>query len=117
MHIDLAASPDEIENAGQAILERLECESVLITRGSSGMAIFHRGESTVHLPIHGTDEIADVTGAGDTVIAALTLSLAAGAGILQAAQLANVAAGLVVMKHGTATIRNDELAAALRESR
>jgi len=58
----------------------------------------------------------DVTGAGDTVIAAFTLALAAGANFLQAAQLANFAAGLVVMKRGTATVRADELREAIRNS-
>ncbi len=79
-------------------------EAVLITRGSRGMALFERGRPTMHIPIFGSDEIADVTGAGDTVIATLTLALAAGASFEEAARLANYAGGLVVMKRGTATV-------------
>ena len=67
--------------------------AVLITRGSRGMALFEPDAPTRHIPIHGSDEIADVTGAGDTVIATMTLALAAGASPFEAAQLANVAGG------------------------
>ena len=88
-------------------------ESVLITRGSRGMALFEPDTPTRHIPIHGSDEIADVTGAGDTVIATMTLALASGATPYEAAQLANIAGGLVVMKRGTATVSIDELRAAL----
>jgi bifunctional ADP-heptose synthase (sugar kinase/adenylyltransferase) len=63
----------------------------------------------VHIPIYGTDQVADVTGAGDTVIATFTLALAAGATPLQAARLANYAGGIVVMKRGTATVAEPEL--------
>ena len=87
--------------------------AVLITRGSRGMALFEPGTPTRHIPIHGSDEIADVTGAGDTVIATMTLALAAGASPFEAAQLANVAGGIVVMKRGTATASAEELRAAL----
>ena len=68
----------------------------------------------VFIPIHGTDEIADVTGAGDTVIATMTLTLAAGGTFEEAARLANYAGGLVVMKRGTATVSASELKAAIR---
>ena len=73
------------------------------------MAVFENGKKTVHIPIFGSDQVTDVTGAGDTVMAALTLALAAGASLGQAAQLANVAGGLVVMKRGTATVSAPEL--------
>jgi D-glycero-beta-D-manno-heptose-7-phosphate kinase len=63
----------------------------------------------VHIPIFGSDQVTDVTGAGDTVIATVTLALAAGASFYEAARLANYAGGLVVMKRGTATISADEL--------
>ncbi len=66
-----------------------------------------------HIPVFGTDQVADVTGAGDTVLAVLTAALAAGAEPLDAAHLANIAAGLVVMKLGTATVSADELRAAI----
>jgi len=98
-----------LERAGRAILERTKMQAVLITRGSRGMALFVPRESTVHIPIFGSDEIADVTGAGDTVVATLTLALAAGATFEQAARLANCAGGLVVMKRGTATVSASEL--------
>jgi rfaE bifunctional protein kinase chain/domain len=104
-----------LEAAGRTLLSRLGCRAVLITRGSDGMALFEPGKLPLHIPIHGTDEVADVTGAGDTVIATFTLALAAGAAPAEAARLANCAGGIVVMKHATATVSADELAAAVRE--
>ena len=104
-----------LEAAGRTLLQRLGCRAVLITRGSDGMALFEPGKAPLHIPIHGTDEVADVTGAGDTVIATFTLALAAGAAPAEAARLANCAGGIVVMKHATATVSADELAAAVRE--
>jgi rfaE bifunctional protein kinase chain/domain len=71
-----------LEAAGRTLLRKLGATSVLITRGSDGMALFERGRPVVHIPIHGSDQVADVTGAGDTVIATFTLALAAGALIL-----------------------------------
>jgi D-glycero-beta-D-manno-heptose-7-phosphate kinase len=102
-----------LERAGRRLLEETQMAAVLITRGSRGMALFEPGEATRLIPIHGSDEIADVTGAGDTVIATMTLALAAEASPYEAAQLANVAGGIVVMKRGTATVSADELRAAL----
>src|SRR5262249_52329938 len=104
---------DVLERAGRQVLKRTRMAAVLITRGSRGMALFQPGEKTVHIPISGSDEIADVTGAGDTVIATVTLALAAGATFEQAARLANYAGGIVVMKRGTATVSPDELRAAV----
>jgi rfaE bifunctional protein kinase chain/domain len=98
-----------VEKAGRQLLERLEARILLITRGSRGMALLERDGATTFIPIHGTDEIADVTGAGDTVISVFTLALAAGAAPLEAATLANVAGGLVVMKRGSATVSPAEL--------
>jgi rfaE bifunctional protein kinase chain/domain len=98
-----------LERAGRAILERTKMQAVLVTRGSRGMALFVPDEPTVHIPIFGSDEIADVTGAGDTVMATLALALAAGARFELAARLANYAGGLVVMKRGTATVSAGEL--------
>jgi rfaE bifunctional protein kinase chain/domain len=103
-----------LERAGRQILEKTKMQAVLITRGSRGMALFVPGAPTVHIPIFGSDEIADVTGAGDTVMAALTLALAAGATFELAARLANYAGGLVVMKRGTATVSAAELRDAVR---
>jgi rfaE bifunctional protein kinase chain/domain len=105
----------KLEAAGRALRERLRCQAVLVTRGGDGMALFERGRPPVHIGIYGTDQVADVTGAGDTVIAAFTLALAAGATPREAARLANYAGGIVVMKHATATVSAEELAAAVRE--
>ena len=102
-----------LERAGRAILKRTRMASVLITRGSRGMALFEPGKPTVHIPIFGSDQIADVTGAGDTVMATMTLALAAGGTFEEAARLANYAGGLVVMKRGTATVSAAELRRAL----
>jgi rfaE bifunctional protein kinase chain/domain len=98
-----------LERAGRELLARTRARAVLVTRGSRGMALFERDRPTIHIPIFGSDQIADVTGAGDTVIATMTLALAAGATFDEAARLANYAGGLVVMKRGTATITADEL--------
>ena len=73
-----------------------------------------RDRPTIHVPIYGSDEVADVTGAGDTVIATMTLAIAAGGSFDEAARLANYAAGLVVMKRGTATVSPDELREAIQ---
>ena len=102
-----------LEKAGRELLARTRAGSVVITRGSRGMALFEPDRPTVHIPIFGSDQIADVTGAGDTVIATMTLALAAGASVTEAAHLANYAGGLVVMKRGTATVTADELKAAI----
>jgi rfaE bifunctional protein kinase chain/domain len=102
-----------LERAGHELLDRTRAQAVLVTRGSRGMALFERKRPTVHIPIHGSDQIADVTGAGDTVIATMTLALAAGASFEEAARLANYAGGIVVMKRGTATVSADELRTAI----
>jgi D-glycero-beta-D-manno-heptose-7-phosphate kinase len=102
-----------LEKAGRAVLERLESRYLLITRGSRGMALLEREGPVTFMPIHGSDQIADVTGAGDTVISAFTVALAAGAGAVEAAWLANVAGGVVVMKRGTATVSPQELSESL----
>jgi len=104
-----------LERAGRKILARSGMRAVLITRGSRGMALFERDRETVHIPIYGSDEIADVTGAGDTVIATFTLALAAGASPYEAARLANYAGGRVVMKRGTATVSAGELKDAIED--
>jgi D-glycero-beta-D-manno-heptose-7-phosphate kinase len=105
-----------LERAGRTILDRTRMQAVLITRGSRGMALFAADAPTVHIPIVGSDEIADVTGAGDTVMATMTLALASGATFEAAARLANHAGGLVVMKRGTATVSAQELKAAIARS-
>ena len=102
-----------LERAGRALLKRTRMAAVLVTRGSRGMALFQPKQPTIHIPIFGSDEIADVTGAGDTVIATIALALSAGASFYEAARLANYAGGLVVMKRGTATVSARELSDAI----
>jgi rfaE bifunctional protein kinase chain/domain len=114
--IRIGDDPAMLERAGREILERTAMQAVLVTRGGRGMALFQADTATVHIPIHGSDEIADVTGAGDTVMATMALALAAGATFESAARLANYAGGLVVMKRGTATVSARELRAAIQAS-
>jgi rfaE bifunctional protein kinase chain/domain len=102
-----------LEQAGRRLLRRTQMNAVLVTRGSRGMALFQPRQATVHIPIYGSDEVADVTGAGDTVIATVALALAAGASFYEAARLANYGGGLVVMKRGTATVSAQEMADAV----
>ena len=103
------ADADNVEFVGHALQQSLDCEAVLITRGSRGMMLLEREGKPLYVPVYGTDQVADVTGAGDTVIATFTLALAAGASYAEAAKLANYAGGIVVMKMGTATASNEEL--------
>ena len=104
--------PARIEANGDSLLRRLGTRFLLVTRGSRGMSLF-AADGSAHLPVHGTDQVADVTGAGDTVIGAFALALAAGASPLEAALLADYAGGVVVMKMGTATLTPEELKAAV----
>lgn len=106
---------EALEKAGRTLLRRLRMQAAVVTRGSRGMALFQPSVPTVHIPIFGTDEVADVTGAGDTVMAVMALALAAGATFHEAALLANHAGGLVVMKRGTATVSPAELREAISD--
>src|SRR6185437_6263722 len=100
---------------GKAVMQKMKLQSLLVTRGKDGMVVFSRGNKPVPIPIYGSDEVADVTGAGDTVIATYTAALAAGADPESAARLANYAGGIVVMKRGTATVTRAELLRAVME--
>jgi D-glycero-beta-D-manno-heptose-7-phosphate kinase len=102
-----------LRSCAERILKDVSCKGVLITRGSKGMALFLSDGGSHFIPIHGSDEVADVTGAGDTVIAVFTLALAAGASYPEAARLANIGGGIVVMKRGAATVTTSEIEAAL----
>jgi rfaE bifunctional protein kinase chain/domain len=110
-------SEARLETAGEALKARMQCASLLVTRGSRGMALFSGGGGSEKIPVHGTDQVADVTGAGDTVLAAFALALSAGASALEAALLANFAGGVVVMKMGTAVATPEELKAAVEADR
>lgn len=101
---------------GRTMLERQSLKALLITRGRDGMALFQQGRKPLLIPVFGSDQAVDVTGAGDTVGAAFTLALAAGADFTVAALLANCAGGLVVMKRGTATVAARELKEAIRNA-
>ncbi len=96
-------------SAGTEIFSRMNLKSLVITRGRDGMAVFSGKHKPLDIPIFGSDQVTDVTGAGDTVIATFTAALATGAAAEDAAQLANYAGGIVVMKRGTATISRHEL--------
>jgi D-glycero-beta-D-manno-heptose-7-phosphate kinase len=106
----------ELERCGTATLDEMKLRSLLVTRGKDGMALFQKGHPPIHIPIHGSNQAVDVTGAGDTVLAAHTLSLASGATPLEAAHIANIAGGLVVMKRGTSTVARAELLEAIHKA-
>jgi hypothetical protein len=103
----------ELDAAGARLLDDLEARYFVVTRGPAGLAAFERGRPPIYLPAANRTEVFDVTGAGDTVIAVLTLALASGASLADAAELANCAAGLVVRRLGVATTSPAELAAAV----
>jgi rfaE bifunctional protein kinase chain/domain len=109
----LADDLELLAGSCRVLLGRLGTRFLLVTRGSRGMSLFQEG-ATAHLPVSGGDQVADVTGAGDTVIGTFALALAAGAGPLEAALLSNYAGGVVVMKAGTATLTAGELRRAIR---
>lgn len=109
----LGDGAEQIHDSGRELRESLDAPWVVVTRGSRGMCL-STDAMTVHIPVHGTDQVADVTGAGDTVIGTLALATAAGATPLEAALLADYAGGIVVMRMGTATANRAELEAAVR---
>jgi rfaE bifunctional protein kinase chain/domain len=113
-HTNIGQDTSELARAGRATLSEMKLQSLLVTRGRHGAALFEAGDRLTQIPVHGSDQAVDVTGAGDTVLAAYTLSLACGASPLEAAHIANIAGGLVVMKRGTATISREELLNAIR---
>jgi rfaE bifunctional protein kinase chain/domain len=102
--------------AGEQVMTLMKLQSLVITRGRDGMAAFAEKHKPVDIPIFGSDQVADVTGAGDTVIATFAAAFAAGASTEEAAHLANYAGGIVVMKRGTATVSRQELLNALEQS-
>jgi len=104
------SDPVDLELAGEEIRERLGYRALLVTRGGDGMLLLEDGAAALHIGAVGAREPVDVTGAGDTVMAAYTLALASDSSFSDAARLANFAGGLVVMKRGTASITGEELA-------
>jgi rfaE bifunctional protein kinase chain/domain len=109
LHVKIGHDDHALLRAGERLMGELALESLVITRGRDGMVAIEKNQEPVSLPIYGSDQVVDVTGAGDTVIATFTAALAAGAGTVNAARLANLAGGIVVMKRGTATASNKEL--------
>lgn len=104
----LNGTSQEVATAVLELRDRLAMQFLLVTRGRQGMALAIE-DDLLEIPVHGTDQVADVTGAGDTVIGTFALALAAGATPVEAAFLANYAGGVVVMKMGTATVSGPEL--------
>ena len=113
-HTSIGQDIDELTRCGRATFSELKLRALLVTRGRDGMALFESGNRLTQISIYGSDQAIDVTGAGDTVLAAYTLALACGASPLEAAHIANIAGGLVVMKRGTATVSREELLRAIR---
>lgn len=101
---------------GRALLETLGVGAVLLTRGKHGMLLFELGREPIEFPIVGTGEVVDVSGAGDTVVAALAAARLAGASLRDAAWISNCAASVVVMKVGAATCSTEELLAVVAKS-
>jgi D-glycero-beta-D-manno-heptose-7-phosphate kinase len=113
-HTTIGSNFDELTRCGRTTLAAMNLRALLVTRGRDGMALFETRDRVTRIPVHGSDQAVDVTGAGDTVLAAYTLALACGASPLEAAHIANIAGGLVVMKRGTATVSRTELLEAIR---
>ncbi len=113
LKIEINDNIQVLKQAGKNLLKKTEANAMLITRGSKGMILFEKNKPPLSIPIHGTTDIVDVTGAGDTVISVFTLALACGATFKEASLLANYAGGLVVMKKGTATLSSQELKEAI----
>lgn len=99
---------DKIIEAGKTILEKLKCEYLLLTRGEKGMTLFNKNGEIKHIPTKAR-KVADVSGAGDTVISTLTVALASGADIIESATLANYAAGIVVEEVGVVPVDREKL--------
>lgn len=113
LHIRIGHDDQKLVAAAGRLMQEMRLESLIITRGRDGMVAFEKDADPVAIPIYGSDQVVDVTGAGDTVIATFTAALAAGADTVSAARLANFAGGIVVMKRGTATVTSKELLAAI----
>jgi rfaE bifunctional protein kinase chain/domain len=108
------ADAETLRKAGRQLLDLTDAKQILITRGDEGMSLFEQSGEVRHIPAFNRTDVFDVTGAGDTVIAALTLALSVGATPWEAAVLGNLAASIVVRQFGTATTTPDEIKAALQ---
>lgn len=110
---DIRGDEPALRRIGRELLRRLQSPALLVTRGARGMILFETGRSPLSIPAHGSADIVDVTGAGDTVISVFTVALAAGASFREAAILANRAGSVVVMKKGAAALSSEELRRAI----
>lgn len=108
------ADPEKIRQAGHDLLKLTQAQQILITRGEDGMSLFDRNGTEQHIPAFNRADVFDVTGAGDTVVAALTLGLTAGASTWEATVLGNLAASIVVRQFGTTTTTAEEMKVALQ---
>jgi D-beta-D-heptose 7-phosphate kinase/D-beta-D-heptose 1-phosphate adenosyltransferase len=106
---------ESLQEGGKVLLESLRCQAVLITLGEEGMCLFQKQGEVAHIPTVAR-EVYDVSGAGDTVVATLSLALSVGASLKEAAYLSNIAAGIVVGKAGTAAVSDEELGRVLNEN-
>ncbi len=106
---------ESLLSAAERLKSEIECKNVIITRGSKGMIVLDEHNKSAFIPIHGSTDVVDVTGAGDTVSAVVTLALSAGASAIEAAKLANYAGSIVVMKTGAATATQKELVDTISE--
>src|ERR1700738_4586876 len=106
--IDPSVANEQAGSACRSVLERTAIENILVTKAEKGMTLLVRGTAPIHIAASAR-EVADVVGAGDTVVATLALAMGAGASLEEAARLSNMAAGIAVGKHGTATVTNTEL--------
>jgi len=113
-HTRIGTDTRKLDQLAARALRTLGSQALVVTRGKDGMVVYERGRQPHYIPVYGTDQCADVTGAGDTVIATFTLAVSAGATFVEAAHIATYAAGIVVMKRGTATVTRAELESALR---
>ncbi len=100
---------EDFLNCGKLLLDRMKCRGIILKRGHKGMIIFEKGKTPLQIPIHGSSSIVDVTGAGDTVISLLSLSLASGLELGLSADIANKGASIVVMKEGAYPLSTEEL--------
>lgn len=115
-HCQIGTNERLLVRLGRRLLAELRAQALLVTRGRHGMLLLEKGKKPLEIPIVGSDQVTDVTGAGDTVAAVFTLAFAAGASFVQAAKLANYAGGCVVLKRGTATVSRTELLDLLQQA-
>jgi len=116
LQIKIGDDREKLTGAGASLMKQMKLDSLVITRGGDGMVAFQKKKKApLEIPVYGHNQVVDVTGAGDTVIATFTAALATGADTISAAKLANFAGGIVVMKRGTSTVSRAELLAALEQ--